>query len=273
MDDRPSLFIRRRKRGRNADALTGEAVVALVAKSTPNDFKATRGTAPLKNDAVVLMNHNKPIYIGHGCLIIPAIFLVWWYWTKRTARRVVHGVITFTHRSRSSSSMSTPAPMEAITICNDGDNIDVGQYFSECTTQASSTAKSNLPNESSHYYQSWEDTLPKGSSSDDTTKFRFIHWMKRTKTSRTRQAVRTTTLHNLHNDAIHHGTNQKHTKAVQNLPSHCRDVDDTHRRLDSTPKIGTQIQTPNNPTHSGIEMFVIEYPQQMSHPAHVTSMI
>jgi hypothetical protein len=273
MDDRPSFFIHRRKRGRKAEALTSEVVVALVAKSTPNDFKAVRGTAPLENDAVVLMNHNKAIYIGHGCLIIPAIFLVWWYWTKRTARRVVHGVITFTHRSRSSSSMSTPAPMDSITICSDGDNVDVSQYVNGCTTHASSTTTSHLPNESSHYYRSWEDTLPKESSSDDTAKFRFIHWMKRTKTSRTRQTVRTTTLQNLHNNDIQHEMNQKRTEAVQNLPNHSRDEDDTHLRVDSAPKILTQIQTPNNPTHSGIEMFVIEYPQQMSHPAHVTSMI
>jgi hypothetical protein len=273
MDDPPSLLMHRRKRGRKADVMTSEVVIALVAKSPPNDFKAVHRTPlhpGLENDAVVVMNnhHNNEIYIGHGCLIIPAIFLVWWYWTKRTARRVVHDVITFTHRARSSSSMSTHTPMDATTICNDNGNVDIGPYFNGCTTHASSTT-SHLPNESSQNYRSWEDTLPKGSSSDDTTTFRFIHWMKRTKTSRTRQ----TTLHNLHNDGIRHEMNKKLTESVQTLPKHSHDVDDTHRRVESAPKMVTQIQTPNNPTHSGIEMFVIEYPQQMSHPAYVTSMI
>jgi len=34
------------------------------------------------------------IRIAHGCLLIPAIFVFWWYWTKRAARRAMRGLLT-----------------------------------------------------------------------------------------------------------------------------------------------------------------------------------
>ena len=69
-------------------------------------------------------------------------------------------------------------------------------------------------------------------------------------------------------------TNQIYSTAtVHTLPIHDHAVDDVYRNVDSAPKIVTQIQAPGHSSQSGIEMFVIEYPQQMSHPAHVTSMV
>ena len=271
MVDPLSEFIRRRKRGRKTEISTSDTVVVYITKSQRNGLKAFRSPPIAGFD---FQHHHRiaEIYIGHGCLLIPAIFLVWWYWTKRTARRVVHGVITFTHRGRSSSSMSTSDPLDTTpTICNGDDDIDVGSYFNGCTAQPSSSASQN-PNVSSSYYRSWEDAQPERSSSDSTTNFRFIDWMKRTKSSRTRQAVQTTTLSNLHNNAIpRNGTNQKHTETVPPLPNHENDAIETNRKLDSTPKFITHIQAPSSSTHGGIEMFVIEYPQQMSHQARVTT--
>ena len=246
--------IRTRKRGRNLNARSHED------EATMNDFSTARLMQHPELASDVLQYYPHIVTIGYGCLLIPAIFLAWWYWTKRTARRVVHGVITFTHRDRSST--SPPAsPFDATTlICSGDDDVDRGPYFHGCTTHASSP-KSQQPNESTDYYQSWDDSLPKGK------KFRFVHWMNRTKTSRTRQTVHTTTLHNLRNNTIEETVmSPKYTGVTEAVPC---DVDgnDAYRKMGSAPNIVTHIQAPNNPTtHTGIEMFVIEYPQQMSHP-------
>ena len=214
-----------------------------VAASQRNDFNAVRVSQhheSLQSSDSLMYHYNDIIIIGHGCLIIPALFLAWWYWTKRTARRVVHGVITFTHRGRSCSSTSPENPIDAITICNGDD--DTGPYFNGCAGQPSSP-QSTQTNESSSYYRSWDDVLPEGSSSDSSTHFRFINWMKRTKTSRTRRSVKTTTLHNLYNNSVKKGeSHQNYTESGKPIVTH--------------------ILAPNNSSPTGVEMFVIEYPQQ-----------
>lgn len=265
--------IRSRKRGRKLDIRTNEEVTFVSSPINWNIVSLTQ-QQPQVEHRDLLQHHRHAVTIGHGCLLIPAIFLVWWYWTKRTARRVVHGVITFTHRGRSSSSSSSHAQFDTTTtICSGEDNVNVGPCFHGCAVHASSP-ESHHRNESSHDYRSCDDTLPNGSSSDSGSKFRFIDWMKqRTKTSRTKQTVRTTTLHNLHNSITKEsGMNQIFTKATETLP---RKNDDRNgfRNMESAPESNTHIQVPNNPTDTGIEMFVIEYPQQMTHSSNSISIM
>jgi hypothetical protein len=129
-----------------------------------------------------------------------------------------------------------------------------GPCYQEYTTNTSSS-ESYPTNESSGHYRAWDDTLPK------RKKFRFIHWMSRTKTSRTRQTVRTATLHNLYNNNNinnRNGDQPCHEDAA---------ADGGYRDMESaTTNIVTHIQPISNPTttHIGTEMFVIEYPQQIS---------
>jgi hypothetical protein len=50
----------------------------------------TAGTTPLSGAAI---HSNSPksegIYVAHSCLLIPVVVAAWWYWTKRTAKRVL----------------------------------------------------------------------------------------------------------------------------------------------------------------------------------------
>ncbi len=34
------------------------------------------------------------IYVSHGCLLLPVAVLLWYYWTKRFARKIVRGLLT-----------------------------------------------------------------------------------------------------------------------------------------------------------------------------------
>jgi hypothetical protein len=249
--------IRIRKRGRTFDTRPNEDVTFAT---TLNDINVVRVMQHPEIDRNLLQYHPHLVNIGYGCLLIPAIFLVWWYWTKRTARRVAHGVITFTHRGRSST-RSTPSPLDPTTTIYSGD--DDGDRDPQKYTTYASSSESHQPNESCGYYRSWDDTLPK------EKKFRFIPWMKRTKTSRTRQTVYTS-------DGIANSKmDQQYADIVETVS--CNDYTyDGYRSMGSPSNFVANIQTPSNPTtgnHTGIEMFVIEYPQQMSHPSNTISII
>ena len=48
---------------------------------------------PLPNYDYDIMTQ-EPIEIRHGCVFIPIVFAIWWYWTRRAAKRAVRLLIT-----------------------------------------------------------------------------------------------------------------------------------------------------------------------------------
>ena len=38
-------------------------------------------------------NHNGNIGVAHGCLLVPAVLIVWYYWFRKSARQVISRVV------------------------------------------------------------------------------------------------------------------------------------------------------------------------------------
>lgn len=145
---------------------------------------AANGTFPLAYNVVTLDNVKVPssiISTGHECLLIPAAFLAWWYWTKRTTRRVVRGVLTYARGG-------TPTAIDCTSLGRSEDSICSNRADHASPIQAKSIDES----------QNSLFDLPENSLKDSSSPtFRFIRWLKGTKGSRIRHKVHVATRQNL----------------------------------------------------------------------------
>ena len=121
----------------------------------------------------VYVDHPSPV-IAHGCLLIPVAFGFWWYWTKRTVRRVFRGLLTYT------SNAECMGPTAAKPTEN--------AYYKSDHRASSSNADQ---------FHSWEDVMHQERQDDNTS--RFVRWFhgSGTRNSRARRRVHAATLHNL----------------------------------------------------------------------------
>jgi hypothetical protein len=251
MEDKPSRStrIRKRRRRRNEEFVTSNSIPPVDATisflSSPTTIVPTTPHDELfPSQSNEQQKPHTPLMIGYGCLLIPAVFLIWWYWTKRTARRVVSKVITFSHRGSSS-----PSDDVSTTICNcEHDDNPTSPYYSSYT--------STSPQSEPYHYKSWDDdVMPEGSSSNKNNAFRFFHWMKRngtnSKTSRTRPKVYNPHEYKSPNEMELSSPNARTTNQ---LPINT---------LQTTQIVVVQGLVPEttNIDHFPIEMYVMEYPQ------------
>jgi hypothetical protein len=136
-----------------------------------------------------LTQHESPIIIGHGCLLIPVAVLIWWYWTKRTVQRVVRRLVT-SHGHHATCSGPTPEADNHATA-DDGTK-DAYSSFQRGSDEADP-------------FYSWEDVMHQeeseanggGTSVSSTT--RFVRWFKGrgSRNARARRRVHAATLHTL----------------------------------------------------------------------------
>ena len=58
-------------------------------------FNGQSGDGKVDSSFIIYGSAEPPeIRIAHGCLLIPAVFVFWWYWTQRAARRTMRGLLT-----------------------------------------------------------------------------------------------------------------------------------------------------------------------------------
>jgi hypothetical protein len=126
------------------------------------------------------------IMTAQSCLLIPAAFIAWWYWTKRTTKRMFRGFLTFARGK-------APASVDITALGMSEDSV-----FSNPVDHAAPSPSSATTDE----YQDLYDGLTDASLSDSSTTFRFIRWLKGTKSSRVRHKVRTATRKNLRGSPI-----------------------------------------------------------------------
>jgi hypothetical protein len=176
----------RRKRGRSYSSGCYRGSYPFLEDKTSPDLvfigAANASFSPLSRNVnlkPMIGTHSPPVIMtAHGCLLIPAAFFAWWYWTKHTTRRVVRGVLTFA-RGRAPTSVD----QTALGMSEDS-------VFSNPTASSPSTAAT----------EECPDPffgLHEHSTSDSSTTFRFIRWLKGTKSSRLRYKARAKT-RNLH---------------------------------------------------------------------------
>jgi hypothetical protein len=180
---------RRRKRGRShsSGGYSGfdTAVFMDTASSNHVFIDVANATFPRLSHNITLNDMRDlppPIVVtAHGCLLIPAAFFAWWYWTKRTTRRLVRGLLTYARGG-------APMTVDRTTLGMTEASILSNPFDHTTSLQSKTTDQSHDP----------DIGLPEDSSSDSSTTFRFIRWLKGTKSSRVRHKVRTATRQNLH---------------------------------------------------------------------------
>lgn len=130
----------------------------------------------------IRFNHPTPLVTAHGCLLIPFAFGFWWYWTKRTARRMVSGLLTYTGNPEFKRSSSVAEPTE-----ND-------MYR---RSEWNKSDELSSPTSDADMFYSWDDVIDQESPDDNT--LRFVRWFKsnETKVSSARRRVHAATLNNL----------------------------------------------------------------------------
>ena len=99
-----------------------------------------RGTGPPPTAMMKKPNRlprNAPGHISSGCLLIPVFLAVWWYWTKKTFKRVIrgllrstpephqrHGVRATTGRATTTATTSSRRNNNNVSADNNGDVVE-----------------------------------------------------------------------------------------------------------------------------------------------------
>ena len=117
-----------------------------------------------------------PIEIRQGCVLIPIFFAVWWYWTRRAARRAVHLLITGDG-------------------CFPAAEATHGDYTVDpsIAPSQSSSDENRVPTETNHdKFGTWDDVMAQESSS-----LHLVRWISshRKKAKRRMRAVTKSVMH------------------------------------------------------------------------------
>jgi hypothetical protein len=136
-----------------------------------------------------LTQHESPVVVGHGCLLIPVAVLIWWYWTKRTVQRVVRRLVTNHGHHATCSGPSPEADNHA--TADDGARDEYSSF--------------QRGNDETDPFYSWEDVMHQeesegnGSGTNSSSATRFVRWFKGrgSRNARARRRVHAATLHTL----------------------------------------------------------------------------
>lgn len=179
--------------------------------------------------------HPTPV-ITHGCLLIPFAFMVWWYWTKRTVRRVVRGLLTSAGNNDACTgpAASTNSPTSAAAT---------GHSFSNTSSDPNREKASAF--DDADQFNSWEDVIHQ----EDST-LRFVRWFEGKDAGSTiaRRRVHAATLNNLRGGpstspilSLSESSSDDMTlyhNACSNVPGHCVHVCYTWQCIQNTTGAG-----------------------------------
>jgi hypothetical protein len=130
---------------------------------------------------------SEPPSIAHSCLLIPVGLVFWWYWTKRTARRLLRGMLP---HSTTTACGSVPEDYQCHHPEGEDDN-------------PNSTFACSATSPRSDQFQSWEDVVDQ---EPQDRKLRFVRWFKgKHYTARSRLKV-------ISNQTIRHASSGKWQK-------------------------------------------------------------
>ena len=144
-----------------------------------------------------------PIEVRNGCVLIPIAFAVWWYWTRRAAKRAVRLLLT-------SGGSNSCFPQESDVADDDADpSVDMPSEMDD--------VENRVPVQSNYdKFDSWDDVMAQESSSAHLV--RWITFNGRRKAKRRMRAVTKSVMMNRSScdPTIHFSTQRQQQHQQQN---------------------------------------------------------
>jgi hypothetical protein len=172
-----------------------------------NAYTSSATTTATRTNHSTHSNGGGDIYVAHSCLLIPVVVAVWWYWTKRAAKRVLRKLTMLPETEACGPSMNDDTSEHDNHYSNYGctdqyDTFDSDYHATNTSTTATSSAATHANRNGQEYqeqqhqqqqrqqqharpsfeednnndkFNTWEDVL-ENETSDPSV--RFVRWIK-----------------------------------------------------------------------------------------------